>query len=51
MGMWIGISVLTLVELLELTASLLFTLLQTLTKRSSRVVQVNPPKDENTERF
>ena len=51
MGMWIGISVLTLVELLELLASLLFTLLQTLTKRTSPVVQVKPPEDENTERL
>ena len=51
MGMWIGISVLTLVELLELMVTLLFTLYTTLTKKESRVVDVKPSTDDSEHAF
>ena len=38
MGMWIGVSVLTVVELLELIATLLITMFKTFTKKKDRVV-------------
>ena len=40
MGMWIGISVLTVVELLELIATLLITMFKTWFKKKDRVVDV-----------
>ena len=40
MGMWIGVSVLTVVELLELIASLLITMFKTRSTKKDRVVDV-----------
>ena len=40
MGMWIGISVLTVVELLELIATLLISMFKTWFKKKDRVVDV-----------
>ena len=40
MGMWIGVSVLTVVELLELIATLLITMFKTCSKKKDRVVDI-----------
>ena len=45
MGMWIGVSVLTVVELLELIATLLITMFKTFTKKKERVVDVKPSEN------
>ena len=42
MGMWIGVSVLTVVELLELIATLLITMFKTFTKKKDRVLDIKP---------
>ena len=43
MGMWIGVSVLTVVELLELIATLLVTIFKT--KRNDQVVEIKPTEN------
>jgi len=43
MGMWIGVSVLTVVELLELIATLLVTMFKT--KRNDQVVEIKPTEN------
>ena len=46
MGMWIGVSVLTVVELLELIATLLITMFtETFTKKKEQVVDVKPSEN------
>ena len=40
--MWIGVSVLTVVELLELIATLLVTMFKTFSKRNDQVVEIKP---------
>ena len=45
MGMWIGVSVLTVVELLELIATLLMTMFKTFTKKKEGVVDVKPSEN------
>ena len=45
MGMWIGVSVLTVVELLELIATLLITMFKTFTKKKEQVVDVKPSEN------
>ena len=42
MGMWIGISALTCVEVLELIASLCYTILRKIRGQSVNVIQVQP---------
>lgn len=42
MGMWIGVSVLTVVELLELIATLLITMFKTFSKKKDRVIDIKP---------
>ena len=44
MGMWIGVSVLTVVELLELIATLLITMFKTFRKKD-QVVDVKPSEN------
>ena len=46
MGMWIGVSVLTIVELLELIATLLVTMFKTFSKKKDRVVDINPAQNQ-----
>ena len=43
--MWIGISVLTIVELLELIATFFITIFKELHKKKGRVVDVKPKED------
>ena len=45
MGMWIGVSVLTVVELLELMATLVVTMFKTLSKKKDRVVEMKPSEN------
>ena len=52
MGMWIGISMLTVVEVFELTATLLIAVFRNVTKKKSQVVNVKPQNTEdNSQRF
>lgn len=51
LGMWIGISVLTVVEVLELTATIIVTIVKTLMKKKSHIMEVKPQKDDNLQRF
>lgn len=51
MGMWIGISVLTVVEVLELTANIIVTIVKTLKKKKSHIREVKPQKEDNLQRF
>ena len=46
MGMWIGVSVLTIVEVLELIATLLVTMFKTFSKKKDRVVDINPAQNQ-----
>ncbi|XP_078373784.1 epithelial sodium channel subunit alpha-like isoform X2 [Oculina patagonica] len=45
MGMWIGISALTIAELLELIATFLITIFKTYSKKKDRVVNVKPKEN------
>ena len=45
MGMWIGVSVLTVVELLELIATLLVTVFKTFSKKNNQVVDLKPTEN------
>ena len=45
MGMWIGVSVLTVVELLELIATLLVTMFKTFSKKNNQVVDLKPTEN------
>lgn len=51
MGMWIGISVLTVVEVLELTATITATIVKTLKKKKSHIREVKPQTEDNLQRF
>ena len=47
MGMWIGISVLTVAEVLELIAAFLITIFKKLSKREDRVVDVKAKENND----
>ena len=47
MGMWIGISVLTVAEVLELIATFLITIFKKLSKRGDRVVDVKAKENSD----